>query len=60
MHTLCVRVHSTAAAASLVMVWTPMNLVAPYSVPQRFRGRFPVVLMAIHAFTDLCLLVRTR
>ena len=40
------------------MVWTPMNLVAPYSVPQRFRSRFPVTIMAVHAFTDLCLLVR--
>ena len=58
----CVRCRchytSTAAAASLVMVWTPMNLVAPYSVPQRFRSRFPVTIMAVHAFTDLCLLVR--
>lgn len=39
------------------MVWTPMNLVVPYSLPQRFRQRFPVTLVLIHMFTDFALLV---
>ena len=34
-----------------------MNLVAPYSLPQRFRQRFPVTLVLIHMFTDFALLV---